>query len=303
MIKELVSITERKWIAEFATIEMGSKIKYKIMDIDKVIDRIKENRSKMAMSPWVEIQPISEDMHKSPNRMPTFQKDPITGVYYGIPIGQDDFGNIQWQKIQLHDSISLNLDKRDDAKIWAVIRFHPDVQGSPWQSQNPYYKIFDPIDQARVESDEIESMKLAFDRIDTIIESPKSMVNFARYLGEELQENSNWEIVRGRLLSAAKNRPVDFNKKWENKNRGYAEFFESARALGVIQNEADRGFIYKGISLGISKEDAIKYLSQDTAVMTGISNELAEKDSVIKNVSLTLKTITEKKVKEETFET
>lgn len=295
-------MTERQWIAKSATIEMGSKVKYRIMDIDKVIERIKEERSKESMSPWVEIQPISEDMHKNPNRMPTFQKDPITGVYYGIAIDQDDFGNIKWQKIQLHDSISLNLDKRDDAKIWAVIRFHPDIQGSPWQNQNPYYKIFDPIDQARKERSEIELMKQAFDRIDTIVDNPKSMVNFARYLGEELMENSNFEIVRGRLLSVAKNNPVEFNNKWENKNRGYAEFFESARAIGVIQNEADRGFIYKGISLGISREDAIKYLSQDSSVMTGITNELAEKDIVIKNVANSLRPTKEKKQEDKTFE-
>jgi hypothetical protein len=289
MAKELVSISERRWIAENATIEMGSKIKYRVMDVDKIVERINSQRKNESMTPYIEIQPISEDMHKNSNRVGTFQKDPITGVYYGIPIDQDDFGNIRWQKIQMHDHMSLNLDKRDDARVWAVIRFHPNIQGSPWQDPTPYYKIYDPIEQARVERGEIEMMKLAFDRIDKILDDPKSMVNFVRYLGEELMDNANYEIVRGKLLMAAKNQPFDFNKKWESKTRSYGEFFESARALGIISNEADRGYIYKGISLGLNRPECIKYLSQDSAVMTSISNELSEKDIVIKNVSRTIK--------------
>ncbi len=280
---------ERRWIASHAIREMGSKIKYDVMDVDKVARRIMDERKKELMTPWVEIQPVSEDLHKTPNRVATFQKDPITGVLYGIAIEQDNFGNIKWQKVQLHDHLSLNLDKRDDARVWAVIRFHPDIKGSPFQNQKPYYKIYDPIEEARVEKGEIESMKLAFDRVDKILPDPKSMVNFCRYLGVELRDNANFEIVRGFLLKQARNHPLDFNRKWENKSRSYGEFFESARALGIVINEADRGFMYKGVSLGLSSADAIKFLSTDTTMMTAISNELVNKDIVIKNVSRTVK--------------
>ena len=289
MGKLLVTMEERRWISTNAIQEMGSKIKYSVMDVDKVAAKIMAERKKELMTPWVEIQPVSEDLHKTPNRVATFQKDPITGVLYGIAIEQDNFGNIKWQKVQLHDHLSLNLDKRDDARVWAVIRFHPDIQGSPFQNQKPYYKIYDPIEEARIEKGEIESMKLAFDRVDKILPDPKSMVNFCRYLGVELRENANFEIVRGLLLKQARNYPLDFNKKWENKSRSHGEFFESARALGIVINEADRGFMYKGVSLGLSPADAIKFLSTDTTMMTAISNELVNKDIVIKNVSRTVK--------------
>ena len=293
--KVLVSIEERKWIRDEASIEMGSKVKYRVIDIDKVVDRIMEERRNETMTPWVDIQPISEDMHKTPNKMTAFQKDPITGVYYGLAIDEDSYGNIRWQKIQLQDHLSLNLDNRNDAKIWAVLRFHPDIQGSPFQRQNPYYKIYDPVESARAERGEVEAMKISFDRIDKILNDPKTMVNFTRYLGIDLMENSNFEIVRSKLLMHAKNYPFDFNKKWESKQRSYGEYFTSARALGIVQNVVDRGFMYKGISLGLSEEDAIKYLSSDTSVMTAISNELADKDTVIQSVSKTMKS----KVKEE----
>jgi len=289
MAKLLVSIDERRWIADHAVQKMGLKVLYDVMDIDKVAEKIMAERKKELMTPWVEIQPISEDMHKTPNRIATFQKDPITGVLYGIAIEQDSFGNIKWQKVQLHDHVSLNLDKRDDARVWAFIRFHPDIQGSPWAKQNPYYKVYDPIDEARIEKGEIELMKLAFNRVDKIIDDPKAMVNFCRYLGIELRDNANYEIVRGHLLKSARNHPVDFNKKWDSQNRSHGEFFESARALGIIMNEADRGYLYKGVSLGLSREDAIKHLSQDSTTMSSISNELVAKDIVIKNVARTIK--------------
>lgn len=288
-MKQLVTIEERKWIAENAVIEMGSKIKYKIIDIDKVVERILGFRKKEAMTPYVEILPISEDMHKVPSRVATFQKDPVTGVLYGIPVGEDEFGNIRWQKIQLQDQLSLNLDKKDDAKLWAVIRFYPGLQGSPWQEQNPYYKVFDPIEKARADRNEVELMKTAFDHVDAVIKDPKAMVQFARFLGLELMENSNYEIVRSKLLMEAKDNSAEFVRKWDHKLRSYGEHFESARALGIIKSEPDRGFLFKGISLGFSKEEAVKFLKNDTNVMTSINNELEEKDVVVRAVAKTLK--------------
>lgn len=287
--KKTVTIEERQWIAKHAVKKMGSTIQYDVMDVEKVVDKIMNDRKNEAMTPWVEIQPISEDMHKMPNKMPTFQKDPITGVHYGIAIGETDYGNPRWQKIQLHDHMSLNLDNRNDARIWSVLRFHPQIQGSPWQDDNPYYKIYDPVEEARIERSEIDAIKMAWDRVDKILDDPKAMVNFARFMGNELQENANYEIVRSLLLSSAKNNPYEFNKNWESKTRAFAEFFQSARALGIIMNEPDRGFLYKGISLGLSEQEAVKYLTQDNNVMTGISNELAEKDLVIKSVAKSMR--------------
>lgn len=284
MARKLITLEERQWLAKNAVKMMGKNVQYPVLDIDKAVDRITKQRASHAMSPWVEIQPISEDMHKVPNRVATFQKDPITGVYYGIALDQDEFGNIRWQKLQLHDNISLNLDKRDDAKIWAVLRFHPDIQGSPWQVQNPYYKIFDPIDEAREEGKEIELMKKAFDRVDILVENPKNMVFFARYLGEELMENSNFELVRGALLRYAKKSPFEFNKKWENRLRSFGEHFESAKALGIITNDADRGFMFRNIALGINPEEAIRTLSQDSNIMNSINNDLAEQDKIVMRI-------------------
>jgi hypothetical protein len=294
--KELVSLEERIWISKNAYRLMGKAVQIKVIDLDKMVERMKQQRKENKLSPYVEIQPISEDMHKTPNRIATYQKDPITGVHYGIAIDQDDFGNPRWQKIQIQDSLSLNLDVDSEAKIWAVIRFHPDIEGSPWQVQNPYYKIYDPIAIADRESMEIEAIKLAFDRVDMIADKPQEMVLFARYLGEEFLENANYKLVKGALLRTAKNNPSFFNQKWTDRNRSYGEYLQTALALGIIVNDISRGFLFRNIQIGLSKEDAIRTLSMDQNILSSIGAEIFEKDKVMATVKNDL-SLEEKKTK------
>lgn len=282
--KQLVTLSERQWIAKNAVRQLGSAITFPVIDVNKAIKRIHEDRAKNNLSPYVEIQPISADMHKVPNKIATFQKDPITGVLYGIALNQDDFGNIRWQKVQLHDSMSLNLDKSDDAKIWCVIRFHPELQGSPWQSDNPYYKVYDPTDEALAEMGEIAAMRKAFGRVEMIEDKPKDMVLFARFLGEELMDNSNENIVIGTLLKFAKENPAVFNRKWDSKVRSFGERFYSGIAVGIITQDADRGYMFRHISLGASPEEAIQFLSKDSNIMGSLNGDLDEKDILIRSI-------------------
>ena len=284
MTKELVTMAERKWIAENAVIEMGSAIKFKVMDLNKVVKKIQQDRAEANVSPYVEIQPVSADAHKMPNRLATFQKDPDTGVLYGIAIDQDEFGNIRWQKIQLHDHLSLNLDRPEEAKVWAVLRFHPDIQGSPWQNDAPYYKIFDPTEVAKSEMSEIAAMKKAFGRVDKIKDRPRDMVLFARYLGEDLRENSNLDIVQGALLRFAKNRPFLFNQKWDSNERSFAERFHTGLALGIITQDVDRGYIYRQFQLGVTEEESIRFLKRDSNITGSLAHEIQEKDTLVKHV-------------------
>ena len=100
-MKVLVTEAERRWIAEKASKVMGSKVTQKVIDLDKVIARIRTDRQNKNLSSYIDILPISTDQFKNPHKQATFQKDPITGVLYGIALRSDDFGNIQWQKIHL----------------------------------------------------------------------------------------------------------------------------------------------------------------------------------------------------------
>jgi hypothetical protein len=280
-MKQLVTLDERRWIAQNAVQEMGSVIKQKVIDLDKAIMKIREDRAKMGLSPYIDIQPISTDMYKTPNRGITFQKDPETGVLYGIALDQDDYGNIRWQRIQLSDALPLDLNKEPDAKIWAVLRFHPDIQGSPWQYDAPYYKVYDPNEVALQEIGEIAAMKKALDRVDKISKNPRDLVYFLRYLGEDVKIDANENLLVGMLLRQARHYPFQFNKKWDSKERSYAERFESARALGIINEHVDKGFMFRSIPLGITAEEAVRFLSRDGNIMTAINNDLADQDAVV----------------------
>jgi hypothetical protein len=282
--KLLVTVEERRQIQKEMSKEFGTKIKYRVMDLDLVVQKIREERAKFALSPYIEIKPVSPDMHKVPSRTSTFQKDPLTGIYYGIPIDQDEYGNMRWQKIQIGDNMSINLDNENDAKIWAVLRFNPDIKGSPFAVQNPYYEVYDPVVIARQEMGEVAEMKKAFDRVSLIEDKPIDMVHFARYLGEEIRENASLDIVSNTLLKFARNYPSEFNKKWDSKVRSYGERFATARFLGIITQDIDRGYIYQNIPLGISEDEAIRFLSKDHNVMSSINMQIEEKDLVIKKI-------------------
>jgi len=292
--KLLVTLEERREIQREMSKEFGTKIKYRVIDLDKVVEKIQQERLRFALSPYVEIKPVSPDMHKNPSKTSTFQKDPITGVLYGIPIDQDEFGNMRWQKIQISDNLSLNLDNVNDAKIWAVIRFNPEIKGSPFQVQFPYYEIYDPIEVARTEMSEVTQMKKAFDRIDTIKERPVDMVMLARYIGEELRENSNYDIVYNTLLRFARNYPAEFNRKWENKARAYAERLATATALGIVSKNPDKGYIFKNIPIGFNDDEAVRFLSKDIAIMESINSEIKKSDVVIHGILREMKKSSEK---------
>ena len=284
MKKELVPIEERRWIAEHAFLEMGSVVKHKIMDVNKMVARMREQREARNLTDYIQIIPISPDAYKVPNKTMTFQKDPITGVLYGLAIDQDAFGNIRWQKIQLNDSLPLDLTKINDAKLWAVLRFSSDIEGSPFQAEIPYYKVLDPVEIAVAERQEIDLMKECFDRINSFQDNAKEMVLFSRYLGDDVTDSSNYDIVMGLLLKKAKNYPAVFKKRWESKARTFAEKFYTAKALGIIADEAERGFLFNNISIGLSEEDAIRFLSKDRNVLSAINNAIDEKDIVVRNV-------------------
>lgn len=286
--KVLVSQAERRWLAENAVIEMGSRVKVKVLNLDIAVERLRGEREKNNLSPYIELQPISEDLNKNRSKMATFQKDPLTNVLYGIALSADEFGNIRWQKIQINDMMSLNLDNLNDARIWTVLRFSPDILYSPFQGQNPYYKIYDPVSEAQVEQMEVLAIKKAFERVDTLLKKPKQMVQFARYMGNEVRDNTNYEIILGTLLSDARNRPALFNKRWESRARSFAEHFHSALALGIVTENVDRGFMYEGIALGMSVPDAIRFLSKEKTVMSSISTALDERDEAVLSVNNTM---------------
>lgn len=287
-MKLLVTEGERRKIDEHFTMEVGEKVKYRVMDVDKVAAHIRDERKKAGHSEYIEIIPIQADQIKVPNRVSTFQKDPITGVLYGIVRGVDDFGNIQWQKPQLSDSLSLNIDNINDAKLWAVLRFHPEIKGSPFQKQNPYYKVYDPYDEALLQEKRLEYLRSAFDIVDKLCESSVGMVSFARHIGCDVRDNTNFKIIRSELNKEAERNPIGFVNEYQDRNRKYNEIFASGLALNIISEDVNGSFSYENISIGMTREEAIDYLKKDQNITMSIFSKIEKKDIAARNVASTV---------------
>lgn len=279
----LVTMEERKWIRDNATVTHGSDkiLRFKVIDLPKVVDRIRQERERAGLTTLINIVPVAVDKYKKPNRSFTYQRDPNTGVYYGILLKEDQYGGLVWQRVTISDGLPLNIERDDDAKIWAVIRFNPNIMGSPFQSDSPFYRVDDPVEQANIEIRRAELITEAFTKIVALSADPKSMVHFARFLGEDVHESSNLNVVRSQLYKVAQHAPADFINKWNSNRRTAGEIFTSGVALGIIANYPDRGYLYNNIPIGLDEAEALNYLMKDPKLLSAINMNVLENDKVI----------------------
>jgi len=280
----LVTMSERNWIKENAIQEVGESFKYHVIDIKKASKHVMDERKRKMMSDVIEIRPIYPDLNKAPSRTGTFQKDPITNVYYGILISVNEYGNMKWHKTQIHDYFLLDLNKELDLNIWTILRFNPNIKGSPFQGDNPYYYVYDPVDEALSEMKRAEMIEKAFAKISTIKSRPQEMLMFARYMGEDFNQSVNTQVVLGKLFKLATDYPEEIIKKWDSNDRGAAEKLRSAMSLGIVTSDIDRGLMFRNVPLGLDEEQAIRTLKKDQNITSSINIEIQQKDILMKKM-------------------
>lgn len=280
MIQPLISGEERAWIAKRGSEMLGHDrgMRIRVIDLEKAVPQMLKDRKEKDLSTYIDIIPISEDKHKNVNYSPTFSKDREHGVYYGIAIGTDNFGNVNWQRIPMGDHLSLDLTRVDEAKQWAILRMNSYIAGSPYAKDTPRYRVLDAVADANRDLKEIDQMMVAFERT-AKLKGP-GLVHFARYLGEDLREVTNELVVLSRVKLFAKQHPAEFNRRFDAPERGFAELFFSGMELGIVGHDVEKGFVYKGIHLGIGQGDAIKYLSENSDVTSGLRLGVNEADKL-----------------------
>jgi len=280
LIQPLISGEERKWIAENGSMMIGHDkgVRIRVIDLEKAVPKMLKDRKEKNLSTYIDIVPVSEDRTKNINYSPTFSKDREYGVYYGIALGPDNFGNVNWQRIPMGDHLGLDLKNNDEAKMWAVLRMNSYIAGTPYAKDTPRYRVLDAVAEANKDLKEIDQMMIAFERTGKL-EGPK-LVHFARYLGEDLKEVDSEVVVLSRVKLFAKKYPAEFNRRFDARERGYAELFFSGIELGVIEHNIEKGFIYKGVHLGLSQQDAIRFLSEDSNVTSGLRISIDEVDAL-----------------------
>jgi hypothetical protein len=284
MYKLLVTRDEREWYEKHASKLVGPEkgIQFPVIDVKIAAKHVKERINNEGGSRFIEIQPISENKYKNINKGMTFEKDPEFGLLYGICTGVDNVtGNPRWQKIYINDKFSLDTNRDADLQIWTVIRFFSGLAGSPFQAQLPYFKVYDPIVEAEKEAKKVEMLEQAFDRIRLVNDKPRELLNIVRWLGAgNLYEGISVTVLKSYLLKMAQLDPINFNRKWDSKDRSFAEILSAALQLNIIKQDPDRGITYNNIPLGVTEEEAIKFLRTDGNICQAVNRQVIESDHI-----------------------
>lgn len=251
----------------------------KVIDLQKAVPLMKKEREKLGIGMKVSLIPIREDKFKEPNYGFSWTKDPITGIYYGIPISVLSDGNPKWRRIICGESLPLDLTREDEAIQWTVLRMWDKIEGSPYQGADPIYRIFDPMQEAEKEDLRAEHIDQSLSLIKEM--TAKRKVTFGRYLGIKMDQDTNLYILTSDLKKHAINEPADFMKKFHDARRGMREILESAMYLSVIKHMPQRGYMFRDINLGLTKDAILKYFADYPDVCESINQDCIAADSIM----------------------
>lgn len=257
----------------------GKKVQYKIADLEKIADRIIEDRTTRGLSMLIQINPTQVRRFVDPNYSATWYRDPKTAIYYGLIIGEHPDGNPKFRKVQIGEHLTLNLENRDDAIIWAFLRWHPSLEGTPFEN-NPRYRIFDEDYEAQKVTERANLVEKAINKIQTI---PRTKLPWlCRALSIPIGTTSNNKVLRSHLFQYAMQEPKQFLGFVKTKTFDLVTMFRSAVELGVIREDPVNGqYSFRGNLIGVSEQDAIVYLSENQSITVMIQSQTEEKDSVL----------------------
>lgn len=273
-----ISNKERQTIAEKFTIKVGHEgnIKYNIIDLAKYAEHVMKERENLKVPPFVSIKPIYVNKIKSERKSMTFVKDRTFDVYYGRFRGFDKHGNMNWNRIDIDNSLELDLRNIVDVQLWIIVRMHPSIQGSPFED-HATYKIADPMEDAMSENEKAKGLIEAYNRVNLL--KGKELVFFSRFLGIEIPEGSNSDIVKGLLNKNAYENPIQFNNMFVTKDRGIKELVNSGIVLSIIK-ETKEGYKFEGLSLGLLRDDVYEFFKQNGQYISVLTEKILEEDKV-----------------------
>ena len=275
----LITIDERR---KMPFTMMGDQIKYKVIDMEKAIELLRESRKKKGLTDIIELKTIRPDKYKELQRGPTWVKDHLTGIYYGIPYGMYPDGNIKFQRILLSDFNSFNLASESEAKFWIVMRMHPTVNGSPFE-RDPIFEVVDPEIEAKKTLNRASLIQNCLNRASRM--KKEDLLRFSRYAGLPIPPDPTTRIIRSMITNLAFESPERFSELYDSPLRAISEAFHSGKQLGIIDESPDKGYSYEGIGLGMTDAEAIRFLEQDTVTLSRIQRSVVNSEIDILKVN------------------
>ena len=257
--------------------EYGENIKVKVVDFDECVKMLVKERKDKGMSMIIELKAIRIDKHKELSDTISWTKDPLTAIYYGMPFGLHQDGNVKWRKVLLKEFNSFDLRRPDEAKQWVVCMMHSHVKGTPLANADPVFYIYDADVEASATSQKAMTMKSAIDKAHKM---PKDKtLNFHRFLAIPAPTEITPQRIKNDIMAFAMENPEEFMNKYDDPNRAIQELFNAAKSLGAITYDLDKGFVFRGTFLGFTDLETIRFLKEDTTTLNGINSRVDELDS------------------------
>lgn len=255
----------------------GSKIQIKLADLDELGKLVMAKRKEEGLSSRINLIPARTKKYHEPIFKPSFVKDPITGIYYGVVIGEHPDGNPKWMKIPLDEGFELDLAKEQELRWWCVLRMHPEVDVSPFAADEPRYIVLDTEVEAAKDIAKATLLSSVLAKAKTM-ENAK-IRNFARWCDISLRGDESSNVIRAKVINFSISNPDLFQQKFEDSNRKVGEVFKSAEMVGIIKHDHEKGYQYKNVFLGLTTFECVEFLNKETDILTSMNAEVKRMDS------------------------
>lgn len=285
----LISKAERKANKD-QCLTIGDKLKFSLANVEKIARDLQEERKKKNMSMFITIRPIISNKYRDLNHKFSFFKDHEYDLLYGMLVGFHQDGNPKWRMIEINDSITLNLENLDEAKMWVVIRMSPRLQGSPFQSDDILFEVYDPSLIAKSNSNRRRNLMKAFERINGL--SPKELLSLARVMNISLYDKITYSEIVDKMSEEAEKNPIGFNNEFDNPSRKIKELIVSASLVidldgrPIVEHTTEKGYLYKGVYLGDTINEVISKVTKDTGMQNRIQESLNNFDALMNSMSV-----------------
>lgn len=275
-IKSTVSEAERMG-CEF--IEVGDKVKVKVIDLQKEGEKLMKYRRENNMSNFVSIRATQAKIGVEYSYSHSYDKDYKSGIHYGILAGAYDDGNPKWYKINLKERETFDLEMENDRNKYLVMRMSPQVKDSPLDVGKSRFEIVDKELASKEMINKSKEMQTALNRVDKL--TAEDAIRVSRYIGIPVDVNFNENEIKSNLINYVIGNPAGFNAKWDSPTRKFQEIISTGVALGVIKHDVETGYRFHSHAMGTSEYAVLGFFAKNLDVVGAVEAEIGEKDFIV----------------------
>ena len=270
-------------------VKTASKDTYslKYVDMPKAIEIMLEFRKKKGLGNKVEITLKKEvKLRKTASFEKTIRimNCPWTGLTYGKFMGVNPMTGLpNWAALQLDEYKMFDLNQKESAANWIILRMCPWIEDSCNSHKEPGTKFWQFNDLRAANLSTVNKVREIV-KISQILEvmSGGEMANLARLHdmiitpGDEM--NMQIADVHGFLSQIALDDPEKFMSKYKDINRSYVEMLCAGESIGIVTFAHGSGYSALGNNIGLTREDAVSYMRADRNLYALIKGEIIRND-------------------------